>query len=153
MSIRSAVEPGVAHDDDGDVVAGCPVLVLDGCGRDLVGDRGSVPVAEGAREFHEPPLAEEVTIAPALDHAVGVEQQRVPRAQGGGRLVQRRGREGAEDGAEPSERHRIAVPPYHQRAGVPGQAIVMRAGSPAGSRIRRERPYRPAWCGAGAARR
>src|SRR5919107_1161332 len=89
MSRGISSESGTADHDDGDVVGRCPALMVDGRGRDLSGDGGRIPVAERAEECRQPSLAEEVAAAPTLDHAVRVEQQCVPRLQGGGRLVQR----------------------------------------------------------------
>jgi hypothetical protein len=44
--------------DDGDVIAGCPALIVDGGGRDPLGDGGGIAVAELSGECRQPPLPE-----------------------------------------------------------------------------------------------
>jgi hypothetical protein len=47
---RISSAAGTADHDDGDVVGGCPALMVDGRGRDLSGDGGRIPVTERAED-------------------------------------------------------------------------------------------------------
>ena len=101
---RSSAERPAVEGDHG---------LLDGA-RDLARRRPREP----GQQRPQPLLAEHLALAPRLDHAVGVEHQRVARRELGLLVVHAHLGEGAQDGARPPERLDLAPGPDHQRQGV-----------------------------------